>query len=44
MGLGATFATFSNSVVYPVVGGALSALFVPLYAYPTPRRDDIARS
>jgi putative membrane protein len=42
MGLGATFATFPNFVIYLMVGGALSALFVLLYAYLTPQRDDIA--
>ena len=40
-GLGATFSTFPNFVVYFTLGGALTALFVLLYANLTPQRDDI---
>ncbi len=38
-GLGSTFATFANFVVYFSLGGALTALFVVLYANLTPQRD-----
>jgi putative membrane protein len=38
-GLGSTLATFPNFVVYFVVGGVLTALFVGLYANLTPQRD-----
>jgi len=41
-GLGATFSTFPNFVVYLALGGALSGIFVLLYANLTPQRDDIA--
>jgi putative membrane protein len=38
-GLGSTLATFPNFVVYFVVGGVLTAIFVALYANLTPHRD-----
>ncbi len=38
-GLGATFSTFPNFVVYFVRGGALTAIFVLLYAILTPQHD-----
>jgi len=38
-GLGATFSTFPNFVVYFVLGGALTAIFVLLYAILTPQHD-----
>lgn len=41
-GLGATFSTLPNFVVYFALACALGALFVWLYAILTPQRDDIA--
>lgn len=38
-GLGNSLATFPNFVVYFVLGGALTAIFVVLYANLTPQRD-----
>ena len=38
-GLGNTLSTFPNFVAYFVVGGALTALFVALYANLTPQRE-----
>ena len=38
-GLAATLSTFTNFVVYFVLGGILTALFVLLYANLTPQRD-----
>jgi putative membrane protein len=38
-GLGSTLATFPNFVVYFIVGGVLTAIFVVLYANLTPHRD-----
>jgi putative membrane protein len=38
-GLGSTLATFANFVVYLTLGGAMTALFVALYANLTPQRD-----
>ena len=38
-GLGSALATFPNFVVYFVLGGVLTTLFVLLYARLTPQRD-----
>jgi putative membrane protein len=38
-GLGSSLATFPNFVVYFVLGGVLTAVFVVLYANLTPQRD-----
>jgi putative membrane protein len=38
-GLGSTLATFPNFVVYFIIGGVLTAIFVGLYANLTPHRD-----
>lgn len=38
-GLTSTFSTFPNFVVYFVLGGALTAIFVLLYAILTPQHD-----
>ena len=38
-GLGSTLSTFPNFLVYFVLGGVLTALFVVLYANLTPQRD-----
>ena len=38
-GLGSTLATFPSFLAYFVLGGALTALFVVLYANLTPQRD-----
>jgi len=38
-GLGSSFSTFPNFVVYFALGGVLTAIFVVLYANLTPQRD-----